>query len=266
LRRTRRALGVLLAVGGLLAVGDAVLTTVWQEPLGALRASAAQDELGQRYSALLTDYSGSQSPAREPVRGVPVGSLRAKRLRRAHSAGRLNATTRSGDPLGRLRIPRMGLSAVWVQSTNAAALSKAPGHYSGTVLPGRRGTVGIAGHRTTHGAPFRQLNRLRAGDRIDLSMPYGAYRYAVERTRIVSPEQAEVLRAAGSDRLVLTACHPLWSAKQRIVVTARLVRWPDMSRRSTPRPAAAPVAGGLFDARTAVEVPPALGASPPPAF
>ena len=147
-------------------------------------------------------------------------------LRRASEAAHLDADVGPGNALGRLRIPKIGLSTVWVQGTSGAALLKGPGHYAGTVLPGRRGTVGLAGHRTTHGAPFRHIDRLRHGDRIDVSMPYGTYSYVVQGTQIVSPDQVGVLRATRSDQLVLTACHPLWSAAQRIVVTAKLVRRP----------------------------------------
>ncbi len=251
--RARHLLGALLAAAGLAAVVDAALTTVWQEPVGALQASAAQDELAVRYAATQARFADAR-----------LISTRTTMVARARTARRLDATTRPGDPLGRLRIRRIGLSEVWVQSTEAAALRKAPGHYAGTALPGQRGTVGIAGHRTTYGAPFRKLNELDPGDRIEVSMPYGAYDYAVERTRIVSPEEAEVLRTARSDRLVLTACHPLWSAKQRIVVIARLVRWPN-ALRTAPLLTAAPARRTLVQARGALEGAPVLTASPSPA-
>lgn len=248
--RARRVFGALLAAAGLAAVVDAALTTAWQEPIGALQASAAQDDLGGRYAALQARFADAR-----------LASTRTTMLARSRAARRLDAATQAGDPLGRLRIRRIGLSAVWVQSTEAAALRKAPGHYAGTALPGRRGTVGIAGHRSTHGAPFRKLDRLDPGDRIQISMPYGAYEYAVERTRIVSPEQAEVLRTAPSDRLVLTACHPVWSARQRIVVIARLVRWPN-ALRTAPLLTAAPATRTLVQARAALEGAPALSAAP----
>lgn len=225
--RTRQLVGALLVTGGVVAIGDAALTVAWQEPVGALRTSAAQRDLGQRYAAIEEGYARTRArEGADRAAAARVVSARTVLRRHARSARRLDRGTGSSEPLGRLRIERIGLSVVWVQGTDPAALKMAPGHYAGTALPGQRGTVGIAGHRTTHGAPFRKLDRLDPGDRIRVSMPYGAYEYAVERTRIVSPEQAEVLRATRSDRLVLTACHPLWSAKQRIVVSARLVRGP----------------------------------------
>jgi len=88
-------------------------------------------------------------------------------------------------------------------------------------MPGKGGTVGVAGHRTTYLAPFRKIDKLVRGDRIVLEMPYGEFGYRVEKTRIVSPTATEVKRRVGYERLVLTACHPLYSAAQRIVVFAR---------------------------------------------
>jgi sortase A len=83
--------------------------------------------------------------------------------------------------------------------------------------------VAIAGHRTTYGAPFRDIDRLDRRDRIAVEMPYGRFTYEVERRRIVKPTAVGVVRGAGYDRLVLSACHPKYSAAKRIVVFARLV-------------------------------------------
>jgi sortase A len=113
---------------------------------------------------------------------------------------------------------------VFVQGTGAADLRRGPGHYPATPLPGMRGTVAIAGHRTTYGAPFHDVDDLRRGDAIELAMPYGHFTYRVERTRIVAPTATEVTGPVGYDRLVLSACHPLYSAAQRIIVFARLER------------------------------------------
>ena len=129
--------------------------------------------------------------------------------------------TQEGDPVGRLRADAIGLDEIVVEGTDGAPLRRGPGHYPGTPLPGARGTVAIAGHRTTYGAPFRRVDDLEPGDRIELKMPYGRFSYRVERTRIVAPTATWVTRRVAYDRLVLTACHPLYSAAQRIVVFAR---------------------------------------------
>jgi sortase A len=121
-----------------------------------------------------------------------------------------------------LRIPRIGLRTIVVRGTSAADLRKGPGLIDGSPLPGQGGTTAIAGHRTTYGAPFRSLDALRRGDAITLRTPYASFRYRVEGWRIVQPGDLSVLRRVGHDRLVLSACHPVFSAARRIVVFARL--------------------------------------------
>jgi sortase A len=135
---------------------------------------------------------------------------------------------RSGAPSGggvaRLRIPAIGAEHVVVDGTRTADLRRGPGFYEGNPLPGARGTVAIAGHRTTFGAPFREIDDLARGDAIDVETPYGRFSYRVEKLRIVKPTDVWVARRRSYDRLILTACHPLYSAALRIVVFARLVR------------------------------------------
>ena len=83
-------------------------------------------------------------------------------------------------------------------------------------------TVAIAGHRTTYLAPFRHIDALTSGDRIVLKMPYGRFTYVVQYRKIVLPSALWVTKTMGYDRLVLSACNPLYSAAQRIIVFARL--------------------------------------------
>ena len=111
-----------------------------------------------------------------------------------------------------------------VEGTDETSLEAGPGHYPSTALPGLGQTVAIAGHRTTYLAPFRHIDALRPGDRIIVTMPYGRFAYSVQFTRIVAPTAWWVTRSVGYDRLVLSACNPLYSAAQRIVVFARLVQ------------------------------------------
>jgi sortase A len=111
-----------------------------------------------------------------------------------------------------------------VEGTDLFSLRKGPGHYPSTPMPGQRGTAAIAGHRTTYGAPFRHLDRLHPGDRITLDMPYGRIVYHVERLKIVDDQDLSVLRRVRENRLILSACHPLYSAAQRIIAFARQVR------------------------------------------
>lgn len=214
-RAALRALSTALIVAGALLLADGAVTLLWQEPLSSVYASIQQAQLRDRLAQL----------ERTPVTSAEERVL--KRLpdpgrRLAFSARALARRTRPGDPLGRLRVPRLGLSTVLVEGTGAGQLRRGPGHYPGTALPGRPGTVAIAGHRTTYGAPFRHIDRLRPGDVIQAAMPYGTFTYRVERTRIVAPTAVWVTQSVGYDRVVLSACHPLYSAAKRIVVFARL--------------------------------------------
>jgi sortase A len=219
-RRGRRALRVLssaMIVAGALLVVDAVLTLLWQEPLSALYTGLEQrrldDKLGQLERRRPTPLE------QRALARLPPGSRRL-----AFAARALDRRTRPGDPIGRLRVPSVGISKVFVAGTNGPELRKGPGHYPDTPLPGVHGTVAIAGHRTTYGAPFRKLDDIDRGDRIEVEMPYGTFTYAVERTRIVPPTAVWVTHRVSYDRLVLSACHPLYSDAQRIVVFARLQR------------------------------------------
>jgi sortase A len=216
-RRVWRGLLVAGLAAGMLLVADGVLTVLWQEPVTAFlqhrRQAALRDDL-----ARLDDRFATAAAA------TPATTAADARRRTRRLALRLLRGRAAGEALGRLEIPQIGLRAVVVESTTGAALRRGPGHYRGTVLPGLDGTVGIAGHRTTYGAPFRHVDDLDTGARIVLRMPYGRFTYRVTGTRITVPSDASSLRSrAGTQRLVLTACHPLYSAAKRIVVSARLV-------------------------------------------
>ena len=117
-----------------------------------------------------------------------------------------------------------GLNAVVIQGTDTSSLEKGPGHYPQTPFPGQGGTVGIAGHRTTYLAPFRHIDSMKRGDLIRLEMPYAKFVYRVQGTAIVEPSDVGIVRKVGYERLVLSACHPLYSASQRYIVFARMVR------------------------------------------
>jgi sortase A len=218
-RRRLRALSTLLIVAGALVLADGVATLVWQEPVTAVYARVQQERLDDELDAL-------ERAAPPPAERRALAQLPDPRRRLGFAARALGRRSRPGDPLGRLRVPAIGLSTIVVEGTGGAELRSGPGHYPDTALPGQRGTVAVAGHRTTYGAPFRRVDDLRRGDRIELAMPYGRFTYRVEHTRIVPPTAVEVVGRVAYDRLVLTACHPLYSANERIVVSARLLSRP----------------------------------------
>ena len=121
-------------------------------------------------------------------------------------------------------IPRIGLNVIAVQGTDTASLEKGPGHYPRTPFPGQPGTTAFAGHRTTYLAPFRHLDQLDAGDLIRIEMPYATFTYRVQGTRVVAPTEVGIVHRVPYQRLVLTACHPLYSASERIAAFAKLQR------------------------------------------
>lgn len=216
MRRLARPLSTLLIVLGVLAAADAALTLLWKEPLSALYARAQQGELDDQLAEL-------EAVAPSPSERQVLTQLPNPKRRLAFAARALERRTEAGEALGRLRMPAIGVSTVVVAGTDGQSLRKGPGHFPETPLPGVAGTVGIAGHRTTYGAPFRKLDGLGTGDAIELRMPYGRFVYKVERKRIVDPTATWVTKRVGYDRLVLSACHPLYSAEQRLIVFARLV-------------------------------------------
>jgi sortase A len=138
-----------------------------------------------------------------------------------------------GAAVGQIVIPAIGVDWTFVEGVSVANLKDGPGHYPTTPLPGQAGNAAIAGHRTTYGAPFGRVDELAPGDEIGITTVQGTFTYLVETTEIVSPSQTEVLNADHwdfdgdpatlDDTLTLTSCHPKYSARQRIIIGARLV-------------------------------------------
>ncbi len=140
-----------------------------------------------------------------------------------------------GEVVARLRIPAIGVDEQVVEGVGTNELRKGPGHYGSTPLPGMAGNASIAGHRTTWGAPFNRINELRPGDEISVETLQGLFTYRVLEQDsgngffVVPPNRVDVLDqdfAETPNRLTLTACHPKYTARQRIIVVAELVGEP----------------------------------------
>ena len=223
-RGWRRRIAVVLGVVGLLLLAEVLVTLVWKEPFTAYLTSQTQDDLSKQL-----DHRHLVLQASDQRTLAAIGNPDERtRKRMGLLAQHLDAAVPDGEALGRVEIPKLGVNYVFVQGTNSDALEKGPGHYHGdTLLPGQSGTVGIAGHRTTYAAPFREIDELKAGDKVTLQMPYGRFTYQVTGHRIVPADYrlAFVSRggAGGGELLVLSACHPLYDASQRILVEAKLV-------------------------------------------
>jgi sortase A len=227
-----RFVASVLITSGILMLIDAALTVTWQEPVSAYFAGQEQDGLKKE---LKRDAPQVALDVQE-LRSIPNPLIRLRRL-----AERSRKRAETGHAIGIIRIPRIGRHDAVVQGTDTDSLRKGPGHYPATSFPGQGGTVAIAGHRTTYGAPFNQIDKLKPGDEIILEMPYGKFTYAVKDTKIVDPTELSVVdRVPGPEQLVLSACHPLYSAAQRIIVFARLrsaVETADSAQRQQPGPA-----------------------------
>src|SRR5580692_4749188 len=127
-----------------------------------------------------------------------------------------------GEPIGDIRIPVIGLNQVVVEGTNTPDLRKGPGHYTGTPLPGQAGNAAVAGHRTTYGHPFYNLDSVKIGDPIVLTTLQGIFVYDATKTFVVLPSDTTVVDNVIADQLTLTTCNPRFSATTRLVVQAKL--------------------------------------------
>jgi sortase A len=128
-----------------------------------------------------------------------------------------------GQPIGVIEIPNIGVDVVAVEGTSGNDLSLGPGLYYGSPLPGQLGNAAIAGHRTTYGGPFFNLNRLVNGDAIYVTTLEGRYHFTVTGVLVVDPTDIAVVAPTSFAELTLTTCDPPFSASQRLIVHARLV-------------------------------------------
>jgi sortase A len=216
---------------GLLGLGAAICVWVgvvlaWGDPFTSLYTWHEQGKLSHELGQ--TTASWQQS-----IRASDSAVLTPAQIRRTRSATlaarsrRFGSGLKDGAPIGRIVIPRIHLTMVVVQGTSEGDLEKGPGHYDAasgenSSLPGAGGVVAIAGHRTTYLHPFRHIDELQPGDSVYLEMPYGTFRYEVYFHKVVVPTDWTILRPRPFEKLVLTACHPLYSASHRWVTFARL--------------------------------------------
>lgn len=184
----------LLVLGAVGLLGYPFFTNIWQSRLQA---------------RLAHQLASDRSLAREyQSRSVPVG-----------------------DSLTRLEIPAIGVDVVVVQGVSAADLQAGAGHYPTTPLPCQEGNVALAGHRTTYGRPFANVDRLRPGDRIIFTTPAGRCVYEVSRAPFVvlPTDTAVVADTPGQFTVTLTSCTPKGSASHRLIVQGTMLDPPGMS-------------------------------------
>ncbi len=187
LRRVLSGLSVLLVLGGLALVGYPFATNMWTDRIQErLEEQIASPELQQAYKERKIE---------------------------------------TGDSLTRIKIPALGLDTVVVEGITPSALRAGAGHYPQTPLPCEGGNVSIAGHRTTYGRPFGDVDQLKPGDTIELTTPIGGCVYQVSRDPwVVAPTEMGVIDPTAERSLTLTTCHPKGSAAQRLIVRATWVK------------------------------------------
>ena len=213
-RRILPTLGKLLIS---LGVG-VLLFLVWTLWGTSLYTEREQARLGQRLDQAIAQADASEKPGGN-YRGPPPG----------YSPG-------PGEPVFRMLIPKISLAAVVVEGVGTEELKKGPGHYPDcrrgfdrpfctdfdAAWPGEEERVILSGHRTTYGAEFHRVDELDKGDEIRIEAPWGRFDYFVTRREIVSPSALSIVVPSGSAELVLTTCHPKFSAAQRLIVYAEL--------------------------------------------
>ena len=234
----------LISVGALL-----LLFVVYQLWGTGLHEARAQNSLSDEFEELLATQSTTTAPTTTlstTTAPTTVVETTAPTTTVAPQPEEVLAAFRSGSAVARIRAPKIGLDKIVVEGVEVDDLRKGPGHYRSTPMPGQRGNAAIAGHRTTYGAPFNRIDELVPGDDIVVATPQGEFTYkvaphtnddgSVTGHLIVRPNDVWVLDDAGDNRLTLTACHPKYSASQRIVVQAVLVEPPALTPKLVTRP------------------------------
>lgn len=241
-RRIARWASWLLIVGGILIIpaymgGTCAYTAIQQHGLRAELAAANPEMAATQVTLTPQDFQqmdlkaqkaalAAADAANKAAAQAALDAAEAERraklddFRKAADAYALSVTP--GKPIGRIVIPKIGVDVVMVEGTGKSFLKIGPGHWDETPFPGQVGNFVVSGHRTTYGAPFFKLNELKPGDEIQVILPYAIIKYTISRIVIVDPKDVEAVAQLGREQVSLAACHPIYSAKQRIVAQGEL--------------------------------------------
>ena len=217
------------------ALGDDFAEAVAAASNTSPGATAPTESLPGNTSPDTTTIAGSIPAGSIPAESIPAGSVAATTTSLAAVNPVASSRPRAGSVVAALEMPTItGRTLYIVSGVRTSDLKRGIGHFPDTALPGELGNAALAGHRTTYGAPFENLDRLEPGDPIIVETTLGErFVYRVESSEIVRPDQVEVLSQVddGTARLTLTTCHPKRSTAKRLVVYTRL----DVSESSPPR-------------------------------
>ena len=243
----RRVVG---AVGRtFITVGILILLFVAYQLWGTgIYTAREQDQLEQQFNATLrSDGSGAPTPTSTTTTLPGTTSPTAATTTTTEPAP---PPPPEGDAVARIRIPKIGVDTIVVNGVTREDLRKGPGHYPNTPLPGQEGNSAIAGHRTTYGAPFGNLDQLAPDDLIEVRTLQGEFRYRVTDQLIVAPTDLSVIdptpkspddpSAGFAPTLTLTTCNPKYSAAQRLIIKADLELKPDQVALPAPKRSVSP--------------------------
>jgi sortase A len=184
-------------------------------------------DLARHRSGTTTTTAGAATTTPGTTTG-PGASTTAGRAPTTTAPASAPVVPPDGEPVGEIKIDKIGVDKIVVEGTTVPDLRKGPGHYAGSPLPGQLGNAAIAGHRTTYGAPFGDLDQLAKDDRISIQTVTGTWNYKLTQDPFsVNPDQTEVLDPVpGQATLTLTTCDPKYSAAKRLIVKAQLTEAP----------------------------------------
>ena len=213
MRRNIQILGWTLIWGGLFIFGYLGWQLLGTDLLNARVQAAADTELGGFFETQRADL-----PDVEEVEGLE------EQILEYHP----EEVPAEGSEFARITVPRVGLDAVVFEGVARDTLTQGPGHMPGTPIPGQPGNAVISGHRTTYGRPFFNFDLLAPGDTIEVETSIGTHVYEVRENFLVQPGDVWVTDDKAGGWLTLTTCHPKFSARERLIITAELVEGPNL--------------------------------------
>lgn len=232
MRRAIRIVGTLSVVVGIGLLAWSFTVWRWQDPVTAIYTELEQRNLSRGYDEFAAGYAAT--PASETAEPEPEPRTLPE------AAAEYREALDRGDPVGRLHIPRLGLTTMIVEGTDDDTLRSGPGRYRDLAVPGQGELVYVAGHRTTYSAPFARIDELRPGDAVIVDVPYGRFEYRITGHTIVRETDVSVLESQGEEQLALQACHPRFFASHRYIAYAEPVsvetRAPVVEQEALARP------------------------------
>ena len=214
MRRNIQIVGWTLIWSGVLIFGYLGWQLLGTDLLNARIQAAAETELGGFFETERADL-----PEVQEVEGLEDVILQY------HPED----TPTEGAEFARLVVPRLGLDVVIFEGVARDTLTRGPGHMPGTPIPGQPGNSVISGHRTTYGRPFFDFDLLNPGDLITVETAIGTHSYEVRERFLVAPDEVWVTDDRPGGWLTLTTCHPKFSARERLIITAELVEGPNLA-------------------------------------